>query len=195
MALNLNMNKKNIFSEPIIYNILKKDELDNEILKELEKEESLNKGVVYSNQGGFQTNIINNKKISSIIFNNFLKCLKNYFKFKKNCNVVLKNVWINKNKKGDFNIPHVHPDSNFSGIYYLKTSKEGGFLSFIKNDSVQMTNNHEFLDDIDINVHTQIKPRDHLFIIFPSYLLHMVTPHFEEDHRISVAFNVKFENV
>ena len=57
-----------------------------------------------------------------------------------------------------------------------------------------MTSNHEFLDNIDLNVHTQIKPTNHLFIIFPSYLLHMATPHFEEEHRISVAFNVKFEN-
>ena len=42
---------------------------------------------------------------------------------------MLGNMWANINPPGGYNRPHVHPNSLFSGVYYVKGNKESGTLS------------------------------------------------------------------
>ena len=41
---------------------------------------------------------------------------------------VLGNMWANINPSGGYNKPHVHPNSLFSGVYYVKTPSNCGRL-------------------------------------------------------------------
>ncbi len=95
-----------------------------------------------------------------------------------------------KEEKNNFNHPHVHPRSNFSGIYYLKVPKKGGELIFLENDKRSMSDLFSFIDSEEFYSEYYIYPKKGLFLLFPSSLSHMVKPHIENTDRISVAFNI-----
>ena len=40
------------------------------------------------------------------------------------------NMWANINPPGGYNMPHIHPNSHFSGVYYIKAPKDSGNISF-----------------------------------------------------------------
>mgnify|MGYP003137595103 CR=1 FL=1 len=40
----------------------------------------------------------------------------------------------------------------------------------------------------------QIKPEEDLLMLFPSYLKHMVEPHYDDKARISVSFNINLKD-
>ena len=44
------------------------------------------------------------------------------------------NMWANINPPGGYNRPHVHPNSHFSGVYYIKAPKNSGKL-FLMNQA------------------------------------------------------------
>ncbi len=50
-----------------------------------------------------------------------------------------------------------------------------------------------FLKSADFKEEYHFKPLKHQLIIFPSHLLHMVTPHFDDRPRISVSFNISIK--
>jgi uncharacterized protein (TIGR02466 family) len=103
----------------------------------IEKEQ---KGRRISNRGGFQSLDLDKKepclsslikKIelnSNLLFNDFLKV-----KHK----LLLDNIWVNINKYKDFNIPHTHPSSKLSGVFYIKTPKNSGNLSFVNDSPIE----------------------------------------------------------
>ena len=37
-------------------------------------------------------------------------------------------MWANINPPGGYNAPHIHPNSLFSGVYYIKAPKNSGNL-------------------------------------------------------------------
>ena len=102
------------------------------------------------------------------------------------------NMWANINPPGGMNRPHIHPNSHFSGVYYIKAPKDCGQIVF--NDP--RTLSHMIMP-------TRIKetPPSHLWrevrvdplegrmIMFPSWLWHSVEPNESNDIRISVSFN------
>jgi len=102
------------------------------------------------------------------------------------------NMWANINPPGGMNRPHIHPNSHFSGVYYIKAPKDCGQIVF--NDP--RTLSHMIMP-------TRIKetPPSHLWrevrvdplegrmIMFPSWLWHSVDPNESKDIRISVSFN------
>ena len=105
---------------------------------------------------------------------------------------VLGNMWANINPPGGYNRPHVHPNTLFSGVYYVKTPPNCGKL--VCNDP---------RPGIQTVMPTRIKgtPPKHLWrdchldvkegriIIFPAWLWHSVEPNESNDIRISVSFN------
>jgi len=102
------------------------------------------------------------------------------------------NMWANINYPGGYNRPHIHPNSLFSGVYYVKTPPNCGKIVF--NDP---------RPGIQTNMPTRVKgqPPNHLWrevhldtiegriIMFPSWLWHCVEPNESNDIRISVSFN------
>ena len=189
------MAKSNIFSDFLLHTEIKDDEIKNKILSILEKEEKQKNNNFVSNRGGFQSNTIDDKLIQNFFLHQSVSLIQENFKFKNLTEVKLVNIWINKNFKGDYNVPHVHPLCHFSGIYYLKTSNKDGKLIFLKGDnSSSMMNNLAFIDHENFYHRFEVQPKNNLFILFPSNLKHMVEPHYEEHPRISVSFNLVLGN-
>ena len=105
---------------------------------------------------------------------------------------VLGNMWANINYKGGYNRPHIHPNSLFSGVYYVHAQPNSGKL--VCNDP---------RPGIQTNMPTRVKgqPPKHLWrechidpkpgriIMFPAWLWHCVEPNQSNDIRISVSFN------
>ena len=105
---------------------------------------------------------------------------------------VLGNMWANINPKDGMNQPHIHPNSLFSGVYYVKSNPNAGRLKiYDPRPGIQMV----------MPIRKDGKPPKHLWrdanldpitgriIIFPAWLWHSVEPNQSNDLRISVSFN------
>ncbi len=79
------------------------------------------KGVSKTNAGGWHsTTDMNQRKEYNPLTRELFKMQEEIFK--KEClsqQPVLGNMWANINYPGCFNRPHIHPNSLFSGVYYI----------------------------------------------------------------------------
>jgi len=122
-------------------------------------------------------------------FQNMTACYKTKMK--------LLNMWININRKGDYNTEHDHPQSDVSAVLWIKTPKDCGALIF---PSPKSFTQDKILDVLDREIITQTKS-DHIFaflpeegkmVIFPSDMRHSVEMNNSDEDRISIAFNMEF---
>ena len=105
---------------------------------------------------------------------------------------MLGNMWANINPTGGSNAPHIHPNSLFSGVYYVKAPQNSGGL--VCNDprpGVQLSMPIRKKDKPPKHLWKEIhlEPKEGRIIIFPFYLWHSVEPNQSNDIRISVSFN------
>jgi uncharacterized protein (TIGR02466 family) len=187
------VNKISIFTNSILQTNISDPTLDKKILQILKKEEKKKEKVIRSNKGGFHSSSIKDKKIIQTFLKKAGDTISSSYKFQNNTTINLQNLWIIKNKKNHWNMPHTHPNTNFSGVYYVKVPKKGGELIFIRNDATcGFSHNYNFINNTDTHDFCTFKPEQGLLLIFPSYFLHMVAPHNENEDRVSVSFNVVF---
>ena len=166
-----------------------KDELVEHVYQENDKDPE---GRIISNRGGWQSrDYIKDDKILSIIRNIIyeLPVLDKGINFDIEC-------WFNINCKGDYNNKHVHPNSDFSGVFWLKTPKECGNIVFESphNFSSYMemqSYTEKFKHDSGFTYNCIFKPVEGKMLIFPSSLQHEVEPNESDEDRISVSFNIK----
>ena len=152
------------------------------------------KGVSKTNAGGWHSETDMNKKEE---YNPLVKELFNmqheiYQKEKLDMKPVLGNMWANINYPGNFNRPHLHPNSLFSGVYFIKTpQKSGNFMIYEPRPGVQYTmpNRKEVKLPPELWREVQYEPVAGRCIMFPSWLWHEVKPNQSNDIRISVSFN------
>lgn len=99
--------------------------------------------------------------------------------------------WININKGMGYNVCHTHPGCTIIGIYYPKIPKnlgeQEGKLTLLRTDP--SVHNMAFAD-IPGNCEWVIEPKEDVLYLMPSTVAHYVTPHFSQDDRISIAFNI-----
>jgi uncharacterized protein (TIGR02466 family) len=102
--------------------------------------------------------------------------------------------WIVLGYPGSVTKPHIHINSVFSGIFYLKSEENSGDLVF----SVPPTYNTYatstiFPVPVEFNMYNStswsIKPKTNDIIIFPSHLDHSVTENKSGEVRAALAFN------
>ena len=105
---------------------------------------------------------------------------------------VLGNMWANINPPGGMNRAHQHPNSLWSGVYYIKAPKNCGNLKIDDPRSVASMSRpkqkEEQLPDR-LFRETHYEPIAGRCIMFPSWLMHCVDPNQSNDIRISVSFN------
>jgi len=184
------MAKLPIFSDSIILGSLLDSKLDQTIREVLKSEIENNKGNSFSNKGGYQTVSINNEIICNTILNKSVEMITENYRI-SNSNFTINSLWINQNNKYNFNSPHIHPLSVFAGVYYLDVAETGGDLIFYRGDrSNQMLDTNKGFVDADFNAEYHFTPLKNQIILFPSNLVHMVSPHFDDKPRISVSFNI-----
>ena len=102
------------------------------------------------------------------------------------------NMWANINPPGAMNRPHIHPNSHFSGVYYIKAPKNSGQIVF--NDPrtlshMLMPTRIEKTPPSYLWREVRVDPLEGRIIMFPSWLWHCVEPNESNDIRISVSFN------
>ncbi len=104
----------------------------------------------------------------------------------------LGNMWANINYKSGYNKPHIHPNSLFSGVYYVQAEPNcGKIVLYDPRPGIQSY----------MPVRIKGQPPEHLWrevhldakvnriIMFPSWLWHSVEPNESNNIRISVSFN------
>jgi|TARA_R100000149_G_C5825136_1_gene102874 uncharacterized protein (TIGR02466 family) len=158
-----------------------------------------NKGRVRSNIGGWQSNNLPETDYEEYKNINKLKneILKHLDIFSKNFNInkklTLSNLWININGYKDSHMVHLHPNSILSGVFYIKTPKNSGSLSFHNpcedfaegifkgNVSSYNTKNCSIW---------YFEPQENMLFLFPSFLKHSVGPNMNKtEKRIALSFN------
>ena len=99
--------------------------------------------------------------------------------------------WININKGMGYNVFHTHPGCTVIGIYYpmIPTNLEEheGNLTILRSDP---SNHNGAFADIPNWCEFTIKPEVGRLYLMPSTVGHYVTPHFSDQERISIAFNI-----
>ena len=105
---------------------------------------------------------------------------------------VLGNMWANINPPGGYNRPHLHPNSHFSGVYYIKAPKNSGQIVFNEPRSgahMVMPSRKEGEPPSHLWREVRVNPLEGRIVMFPSWLWHCVEPNESNDIRISVSFN------
>ena len=104
----------------------------------------------------------------------------------------LGNMWANINPPGGYNQSHLHPNSSFSGVYYVKAPPNSGRLSLMDpRPGVQqcMPSRKKVKLPRELWREIYYDPIPGRMIIFPSWMWHKVEPNKSNDIRISVSFN------
>ena len=102
------------------------------------------------------------------------------------------NMWANINPPDGMNQPHVHPNSLFSGVYYVKSQPKSGRLKiYDPRPGIQysMPIRKPGNPGKDLWREAYIDPIPGRIIMFPAWLWHSVEPNESNDIRISVSFN------
>tara|TARA_B100000287_G_C20354493_1_gene671227 strand:+ start:39 stop:638 length:600 start_codon:yes stop_codon:yes gene_type:complete len=154
-------------------------------------------GIRRSNRGGWHskdyfvhqdcnapTELLNMSKIISNFYS------ENVFKNKKYIEV--STIWANINEKDNYNTPHTHPGSHYSGCYYVKVPKNSGYLYFINKVTSLTPPFNEFKKIYD---EIKIKPEVGVLYLWSSELAHRVGKNKTDKDRISLSFNFSFNDI
>jgi uncharacterized protein (TIGR02466 family) len=106
--------------------------------------------------------------------------------------------WATVCRDGAYHAPHSHPDSAWSGVYYVAAGR--------KDPDRPLNGVLEFLDPrAGVDAVTapgdpygepfRVHPEDGLLVIFPSWLYHWVHPYVGNEPRIAVSFNASVEKL
>lgn len=111
------------------------------------------------------------------------------------------NMWANVNRSGHANLPHSHPGSYWSGVYYVDDGgidadpSLGGALEFMdpRGAGPIMYAPHlgfAMPGGLSGGVNEAVQPKSGRMVMFPSWLMHQVQPYRGTAERISIAFNL-----
>ena len=101
--------------------------------------------------------------------------------------------WFNVNWKGGSNRLHNHPQSMYSGVYYIKTPPDCGNINFPNPNMTEIDffwpiKMREESTRMVTSCATLGSAKDMLYI-FPSWLSHYVDTNMSDEPRISLSFN------
>lgn len=103
------------------------------------------------------------------------------------------NGWANVLHHGNYNTLHNHPESAWSGVYYVDIGTQNaeqplsGMLEFMDpRPFVEMV----ATPGMPFGLPVRIQPEAGLMVIFPSWLYHHVHAYAGEGARIAIAFNI-----
>ena len=156
-------------------------------------------GSTVSNQGGWHSrNNFHQSQNSDVrwLMGEIVKasssCIRHSNTVPKGARIALAASWANVNESGDWNAPHAHFPADWSGVCYIRANEKNA--ETVKSDK---DGDILFFDPLPLGPQYRRpptimkKPQNGFMLLFPAYLVHMVAPHFEQEPRISVAFNFK----
>ena len=169
-------------------------ELNQHLEKHILQWSQQDKGVAKTNAGGWHSTTDMNRKeeynvLTKELFNMQEEIFKKEFLTQK---PVLGNMWANINYPGNANRPHLHPNSLFSGVYWVKAPEKSGSLMLYEprpGAQCTMPNRKEGKLPPELWREVHYQPRAGTAVMFPAWLWHEVRPNQSNDIRISVSFN------
>jgi len=192
-----------------IFDLTKKD-LE-PIKKEINKiQDNFSKAILFNNNlaGNIEKEYLltNSKQYIQDLILNPIQSYENYFgiytdivknHFSKTPNLILENVWVNFQKKYEFNPPHTH-----KGVYSFVIWIDMPFFienelnnTSVKNSNLKLAGNFQFIYSNSLGkINFYNIPADKSYngkvAIFPSSMAHCVYPFYTSDkYRISVSGN------
>ena len=188
------MHRELHFPTPIYIADIKHPTLNQELERDIVAWSKQDKGITRTNVQGWHspTNMFElpeYKKLVDMLY----ACQKTiYDQEHLDSEPVLGNMWANINPPGGMNRAHQHPNSLWSGVYYIKAPKNSGNLKIDDPRSVACMSRPRQKDGekpARLFSETHYEPIAGRCIMFPSWLMHCVDPNNSNDIRISVSFN------
>ena len=182
------------FPTPIYIADIKHPTLNQELERNIIAWSNEDKGITRTNVQGWHspTNMAElpeYKKLVSMLY----ACQKTiYDQVHLDSEPVLGNMWANINPPGGMNRAHQHPNSLWSGVYYIKAPKNSGDLKIDDpRSAAAMVRPNKKKGPVPARLfrETHYEPIAGRCIMFPSWLMHCVDPNKSNDIRISVSFN------
>ena len=183
------------FPTPIyIKDLPNADELNRYLEQRIIQWSQADKGVQKTNVNGWHSTTNMNKKAEYDALTKELFTMQEEI-FKKEfleLRPILGNMWANINYPGGYNRPHLHPNSLFSGVYWVKTPvKSGNFMAYDPRPGSHTTMPNRKEGQLPPQLWREVHylPKAGTIIMFPSWLWHEVRTNESNDMRISVSFN------
>jgi len=188
------MHRELHFPTPIYIADIKHPTLNQELERDIVAWSKQDKGITRTNvQGWHSTTNMHElpqfKKLVDMLY----ACQKTIYNQEHlDSEPVLGNMWANINPPGGMNRAHQHPNSLWSGVYYIKAPKNSGHLKIDDPRSpaaMVRPRQKEGKTPARLWRETHYEPIAGRCIMFPSWLMHCVDPNNSNDIRISVSFN------
>ena len=120
--------------------------------------------------------------------------------YHKDSQPLITNMWANITGRHGFNQVHTHPDSLWSGVYYVQAPKDSGNIFFLdpklQASVMNIRYDKETPKKEEVRSRIQFEPVIGRLILFPAWLQHGVRPNLSErkgtaGERISISFNLR----
>ena len=188
------MHRDLLFPTPVYIADIKHSTLNQELERDIVVWSKQDKGIVRTNvQGWHSTTNMHERPEFKKLVNMLYDCQKTVYEQEYyESEPVLGNMWANINPPGGSNRAHQHPNSLWSGVYWIKTPKNCGQLKIDDPRSVACMTRPRQKDTKKPDRlwrETHYEPIAGRCIMFPSWLMHCVDPNESNDIRISVSFN------
>ena len=141
-----------------------------------------------SNRGGYQSPSFKWDQFHPDGIEYINKILSNTFKPLRYGNVLkydgkyqIQNWWYNINSKGDSNIAHAHPSSDYALVWYLTDNERKLVLI---NPNQKQDQSECFTPDANKGD----------ILIFPADIIHFVLPNDKKDDRICISMNISIRD-
>ena len=188
------MHRDLLFPTPVYIADIKHPTLNQELERDIVAWSKQDKGIVRTNvQGWHSTTNMHERPEFKKLVNMLYDCQKTVYEQEYyESEPVLGNMWANINPPGGMNMPHLHPNCLFSGVYYVKSNPKSGRLKIIDprpGAQMCMPMRKEGDPGRDMWRDANIEPIEGRIIMFPAWLWHSVEENTSNDIRISVSFN------
>ncbi len=189
-----------LFPQPVFkYKVKNFETLNQELLKfiyDLHKEDTV--GLKKSNINGWHSKSFDLNdleglpyKFLSQITDNIKDVFKHYGWVYDTNKVKCTSMWSIINKKGSFNIEHIHSNNYLSAAYYVKAPKECGKFKALTPNIITRNFFPKSNGITELNAVTaKINVEEGDLLIFPAYLPHSVEENKSDDDRVIISFNI-----
>ena len=163
-----------------------------------EQKQRDSQGVSFSNVGGWQSGP-SYSNFDNILLTTITETLIPYFSnnvLDMSKKIQYNGLWMNINRKGDYNTSHDHAMCHLAGVFWLKTPKNCGNIHFFSPHSfTHGSEMQRYTEDFQkkTNVYSSywFSPVEGSILVFPACLIHRVDSNQSEEDRISASFNLE----
>jgi len=188
------MNRELYFATPIYVKDIGTPEFNTQLEKNIIDWSNEDKGITITNVNGWHstTDMHKRPEYKMLVDLLYQAQLDIYKEELLDNEPFLGNMWANINPPHGYNKMHMHANSLWSGVYYVKTPKNCGHLKLEDPKSVAaMVHPKTKEGQLPSYLWREVnfEPVAGRLIMFPAWLYHCVEPNRSNDIRISVSFN------